>query len=761
MKQRDDGRKSADQLSRLYSEFAAGFLSRRAFMRRAAALGMAGAASASLAPLAGLTAEAAAVLAQRSVASHTKIPLDVADWGYLWVNVRRAETARGTFVGGQQMYVEYMVPARVRHPYPIVLVHGGGGQGTDWMGTPDGRPGWFQYLVEAGFKVYVVDRPGHGRSPFHPDLHGAFPAQANTLESIAGRFTPPAANPQATPNEYQTHHTQWPGPGNVGSPDLDRLVAGMGGSYVAVAASAGGGVRPVAPPAAPAGGAPLPANQQPEPAPNLQHMAWRDAGADLLDTIGPAIIVTHSAGGPFGLLVAEVRPKLVKAAIIIEGANPHAFSGANRWGVTTLPTTYEPAVHDPAEITTTWVANPEPGVPGYFLQQSPARTLPHLRQTKVLAATADASFLSPGMPGLVAFLKQAGVDAQELRWGQLGMTGNGHAMMMERNSRELLQPIIDWIVKAVPGPVTLPQNGAGDSRAMTLADTGIFWVGTANHKTVPYGTIEVGQMFVQYLEPAERRHPLPVVLVHGGGGQMLHFMGLGGKSGWAHHFVQAGYAVYLVDRPGHGRPPYHPDALGEIGPLITYDLLTRESLRSARGSRREWPGTTGDVGDPLLDQLMAGANSPPRDNALASELWRRHGAELVDRIGPCILLTHSAGGSFGWIVANERPDLVKAVIAFEGVTAPLTTPGAAPLSNLRNMPAMYLIAANSTMRDQGAPAVEALTRLGAPAELIDLKERGILGNSHLAMFETNRRQVFEVIRGYIERVIPPDGDRRV
>ena len=92
----------------------------------------------------------------------------------MWVNVKRAETARGAFVGGQQMYVEYMIPAQVRHPFPVVLVHGGGGQGTDWMGTPDGRPGWFQYLVQEGFKVYVVDRPGHGRSPLHPDLHGGF-----------------------------------------------------------------------------------------------------------------------------------------------------------------------------------------------------------------------------------------------------------------------------------------------------------------------------------------------------------------------------------------------------------------------------------------------------------------------------------------------------------------------------------------------------------------------------------------------------------
>jgi hypothetical protein len=32
-----------------------------------------------------------------------------------------------------------------------------------------------------------------------------------------------------------------------------------------------------------------------------------------------------------------------------------------------------------------------------------------------------------------------------------------------------------------------------------------------------------------------------------------------------------------------------------------------------------------------------------------------------------------------------------------------------------------------------------------------MKERGLLGNSHFAMFEHNRRQVFELIRGWIEQ----------
>jgi len=79
--------------------------------------------------------------------------IDLAEWSYFWVGVERAELARGTVVNGTQMYVEYWVPKDLRHPYPIVMVHGGGGQGLDWMGTPDGRPGWAVEFLQEGYKV--------------------------------------------------------------------------------------------------------------------------------------------------------------------------------------------------------------------------------------------------------------------------------------------------------------------------------------------------------------------------------------------------------------------------------------------------------------------------------------------------------------------------------------------------------------------------------------------------------------------------------
>ena len=303
-------------------------MNRRDFMRSAAALGVAGFSAPEL-----LTGQANNTLAQ----------LGIAEWSYFWVGVERAELARASIVNGQQMYVEYLIPAQVRHPYPIVLVHGGGGQGLDWMGTPDGRRGWSTILLEQGYKVYIVDRPGHGRSPYHPETHGAFSAQGSTLENISGRFTPPnAAAPDSGP--YRKLHNQWQGTGEVGSPDLAQFVASQGGSY-APPAGQRGAPAPAGAPAQPGqrGGAPGPALApavagpagMPPGGPDSQHMIWRQRGAILLDKIGPAIIMTHSAGGPFGWLVAELRPNLVKGIIVIEGGGA-PFTGQNVWGFSSI-----------------------------------------------------------------------------------------------------------------------------------------------------------------------------------------------------------------------------------------------------------------------------------------------------------------------------------------------------------------------------------------------------------------------------------------
>jgi len=682
-----------------------------------------------------------------------QVPLDLAEWSYFFLGVERAELARGTIVNGKQMYVESIIPRQVRHPYSIVMIHGGGGQGTDWTGAPDGRPGWATYFAQEGFKVYVVDRPGHGRSPFHPETMGPFPQGAATYEVVARQFTAPekAARPYGPVAKF---HTQWPGSGVEGDPTVDQVAPGQGGSFL---------------------------NDL-----EATHDIWKQRLGELFDRIGPAMIMTHSMGGPNAWIAGEARPGLVKAMIGVEPAGPPF--GNLKYGLTACKMTFDPPVNDASELKTVKVTPPgDSGVDPYFIQEEPARKLKNLLNIPAVIVTSEASYHRPYDPGSVAFLRQAGVKVDQIKLWEIGIKGNAHFMMMEKNNREVLQPILDWIAKNVEKGMAPPPSIPTETAINTSA-LGYFWVG-AEKKKMPYGTIVTGQMYIQYVIPRQVLHPYPIVLVHGGGGSMLHYMGLDGKAGWAHYYAQQGYAVYLVDRPGHGRAPYHPDALGRMGSIPTYQGVTVDFMRAANGPNKQWPGT-GDVGDRLVDEFQAGQNAAPADNIMAHKLWASRGAELLDRIGPAIIQVHSAGGPFGYLVANERPDLVKAIVNVEGggsafqgqnvwglTTIPLVfdppvnepgqfktkdVPASATspayklqaddavhqLRNLKGIPIVYVAAERSGRNGEGH--VEFLKQAGCDAEDLALKSKGILGNGHFMMLENNRKQVFDVIHGWIQ-----------
>src|ERR1700674_5767821 len=196
--------------------------------------------------------------------------LDIAEWSYFWYGVEHVTLARGTVCNGMQMYVEHWIPARVHHPYPVVLIHGGYRQGSDWISTPDGRRGWATLLLEQGYKVYVLDRPGQGRNPYHPWGHGNVDREAPTFERAASAVA---------------GGTQWPGSGDTNAAPLAQLVAAMG---------------------------------QPMANNAITQNVWRTRGALLLDQIGPTILITHGDGLTFALVIAEVRPDMVKGIVAIE-----------------------------------------------------------------------------------------------------------------------------------------------------------------------------------------------------------------------------------------------------------------------------------------------------------------------------------------------------------------------------------------------------------------------------------------------------------
>jgi len=598
----------------------------------------------------GVTVGGAMAAAATSLGAQTPAPtapaLDIADWSYFWYGVERATLARGTVVNGSQMFVERWIPAAVRHPYPVVLVHGGYGQGSDWLSTPDGRRGWTTRLLEAGYKVYVVDRPGQGRNPYQPFVHGLFDAQSPTFEKIAAEMKR-----------------------DVNDPQVAQVVASM---------------------------------NQPMAHNSATEALWRSRGSILLDDIGPAIFITHGDGAFFAWMTAQGRPALVKGVVEVEGPTGDRYT---------------------------------------------PREVPTLRPV----------------------------------------------------GREALETVLDWMKSTLddrePTVLRQAQDGPERSRgtALKLADQGCFWVGIRK-KTMPYGTIPQGQMFVQYMIPAERRHPYPVILIHGGGAQGTHMMGLGGRPGWVHYFVQAGYAVYWLDRPSFGRSPYHPDALG---PSHLNNVPPYEALINATNvfKTAQWPGP-GGMDDPFIGQFMACESGNTSDEAFHTDLVWAGGVELVDRIGPCIIHGHAFGGFFGWGVADRRPSLVKAIVCMEingnpferqlrwGLTAqPMTydppvssladfrlvdrrTPADSPRpfeptfklqaeparqwNNLKGIPIAWMTSEDGA---GGSPVanVEFLTQVGCSVEMLRLRDHGITGNGNLMLMEKNNREVFGVLSGWLAK----------
>jgi pimeloyl-ACP methyl ester carboxylesterase len=349
--------------------------------------------------------------------------LRVARQGYFFVNGTYFTASDGTQFLANQSYVEYQIPENLEHPFPIVFFPGGGQTGTNFMGTPDDRAGWAEFFVAHGYAVYVVDEAARGKAPWSVDLDGPIPA-AGRYANVERMFTAI----QLFNLWPQAHlHTQWPGTGLHGDPIFDQFLASQ-----------------------------VPSN------PNFvqQELLERAAGAEILDKIGPALILTHSLSGPYGWVIADARPALVKGVLgiepngppfhdIVDIGPPNWFTdgAASRpWGITRTPITYAPAVTDPSQLSFVQQATAEgPDLVRCWRQAEPARKLPTLKGIPILIITSEAGYHAPYDHCTSEYLIQAGVSNTHVRLGKVGIHGNGHMMMIEKNNLDIAALIDGWI----------------------------------------------------------------------------------------------------------------------------------------------------------------------------------------------------------------------------------------------------------------------------------------------------------------------------
>lgn len=341
------------------------------------------------------------------------------------------------------------------------------------------------------------------------------------------------------------------------------------------------------------------------------------------------------------------------------------------------------------------------------------------------------------------------------------------------------------------------QNGAGGKGPpLVVASQGSFLVGgsmVTNPGTfdpialTPDGqTIHGDHAYVQYQVPlAARRYPL--VMWHGGGQFSKTWESTpDNRDGYQNIFLRRGFSTYILDQPHRGRAGRAttngtitavpgPGPTGEQGIFIRFRLGIWPNY---------FPGVQFPRDAASLDQWwrQQTPDTAPTSNAVASDA----AAALFDKIGPSVLLTHSASGVLGWLTAIKSAN-VRAVYSYEPVTqvfpegqvpppvpsGPLgpVTGTAVPLADfmqLTKIPIELIWGDNFPTANQPPSVypdieiwqgriimaqkfVDLVNAMGGNARLVHLPDIGILGNTHFAMSDLNNVQIADLLSRFLRQ----------
>jgi len=272
------------------------------------------------------------------------------------------------------------------------------------------------------------------------------------------------------------------------------------------------------------------------------------------------------------------------------------------------------------------------------------------------------------------------------------------------------------------------------------------------------GQFMVEQMYVQYFLPKNRKGRYPLLMWHGAGLTGVTYETTpDGREGWMNLFIRKGWDTYVSDAVERGRSGFaSPDVWENDAPIFLNYQDPYERFRIGQG-----PGSWN--ADPAKRKPMPGTQFPVEayDNYMKQSVPRWLSTDkavvaayvaLVDKICPCVLLTHSQGGHFGFLVAEQRPDKIKAIVAVESASAGRL----AEAGKLKNVPVMMLFGDYVDQHPRWAAYkktdteyANAITAAGGSAEVVSLPDLGIKGNSHMLMQEKNNAAIADVIEKWL------------
>ncbi|HVY81251.1 MAG TPA: hypothetical protein VG994_09750, partial [Steroidobacteraceae bacterium] len=212
--------------------------------------------------------------------------------------------------------------------------------------------------------------------------------------------------------------------------------------------------------------------------------------------------------------------------------------------------------------------------------------------------------------------------------------------------------------------LTLSVAASSEGRAprpIAIARQGSFTAGGTVLSDPAKGTLHCDHGFVEYQIPVHARKTA-LFLWHSSSVQVWQQRWDGGE-GYQSILLRRGYPVYLWDGPRVGRgnmtcEPY------TLTPVIGQDQRNFIAWRFGPAPGQWFPGVQFPKDDAqAFDQAMS-ARYAEFDIAKNAHLEAEAAAKALDRIGPSVLLTNSAG-DWRAMLAALKSDNVKGIVAYE------------------------------------------------------------------------------------------------
>ena len=122
-----------------------------------------------------------------------------------------------------------------------------------------------------------------------------------------------------------------------------------------------------------------------------------------------------------------------------------------------IPLTYDPPLKEGEKLSFVRQDKADkPDLVRCWAQAQPARQLPNLKNIPILIISSEASYHSSYDHCTAAYLTQAGVKNTFIRLADVGIHGNGHMMMLEKNNDAIAGVMEGWLSKTLPAKPASP-----------------------------------------------------------------------------------------------------------------------------------------------------------------------------------------------------------------------------------------------------------------------------------------------------------------